>query len=292
MEGTQKKKGNTWLIVLLFIIILGLVGYIVYDKVLNTPQEEVEIVEDKVKKEDITNSDVAKNLHQTLITKNHNSGVYYSTKITPDKTDDERFIGFALADYINENNITLNNNIGGAPSEATNTYISKEDLNNFINKKYNNTLKYDLPLYDEQNPDNSKVYYLFDYYTFESYDGKWAITFNGEDKTSIYSKMTKAEQEGDYIYIYDNAAFCKTNDMFYHCGAYIDKSIQEELLTCSKCTGAECKNDSSCPTGENYTSEDVANVLLEKTPEKLLKYKHTFKKQDGNYYWVSSEVEQ
>ena len=292
MEETEKKKGKTWLLVLMFIIILVLAGYIIYEKVFTSPQKEVESVESTVEKKDITDQDIAKTLHDSLITKDNLSGVYYGSKITPNKENDERFIAFAITDYISENNVVLKQDPCGAPGEETNNYISKEDFNSYVNKKYNTSIKYDLPLYDEQNPDSSKSYFLYHDYRLESYPEKWAVTCNGENGTGVYSKMTKAEQEGDYIYIYDVATFCTTNDIFFYCFPNIDEKVEDSLITCSKCTESECKNDTLCPTNQTYSLEDVANVLLERTPEKLLKYKHTLKKQGEKYYWTSTEVEQ
>ena len=165
MEGTKPKK-NIGLIIFLIIIILGLVVYIVYDKFVYQEPAVKEEVESVVQKEDITNSDLAEELHESLIADDV-MGLYFKEEVTPDKTNDERFIKFALAAYIDEKDVELESNICGAPSDDTNTYITKEELNSFINKTFNNTLKYDLPLYDEKNPDNN-IYHLYGKYTFES----------------------------------------------------------------------------------------------------------------------------
>ena len=292
MEETQKKKGNTWLIVLLFLIILGLIGYIAYDKVLTASQNETKRSGNVVEKKDITTQTKATTLHNTLITGEHyydNTGLYYKEKITPNKGDDERFIRFALASYFNEKGINFPNKVCGEPSDETGVFVTKDEFNNYVNQKYNTTIKYDLPVKNDS-------YYLNSFNYFMSHESKWAIYCNGTEYDQVYSEMTKAEQEGDYIYIYDTATFCGTNDLFYRCYPYINDHVnnteENPLITCSKCTDSNCINDEACPTGDNYNLEDVANILLEKNPEKLLKYKHTFKKQDGNYYWVSSEVEQ
>lgn len=290
MEETQKKKGNTWLIVLLFLIILGLIGYIAYDKVIVTQQNEKKPSGNVIEKKDITTQPIATTLHNTLITGEHyydNTGLYYKEKITPDKSDDERFIRFALTSYFNDKGISLPKDICGAPNSATSISVTKDEFNSYVNQKYNTSVKYDLP---EANSVNQ--HYLNSFSYFVNHSDKWEISCNGDSYTRVYSKMTKAEQEDDYIYIYDNAAFCTTNDMFYRCGAYIGETIENELMVCSKCTGTECENDEVCPTGQDYSLDDVANALLDKAPERLLTYKHTFKKQGGNYYWVSSEVEQ
>ena len=289
MEETEKKKGNTWLFIVLLIIILGLVGYILYDKVFTSSQKEAESIESKLEKEDITTTDIAKTLHDSLITSDNNTGLYYQEKITSDRTDDERFIRFALLSYVNENNVKLPNNICGAPSDETSVYINKDDFNSYVNQKFNTSMKYDLPLYNSSNPD-SNIYKLYPKYTFESYDGKWAITCNGEDSGSISSKMTKAEQEGDYIYIYDNVAYCTGNGIYNGCMKYIDS--EDVIVECDECTDSDCKKDTICP-GANGSStlKNMADTIVDRS-DNLATFKHTFKKQDGNYYWISTEVEQ
>jgi hypothetical protein len=77
-----------------------------------------------------------------MLTAEDDAGLYYKEKVTSDKTDDPRFIAFALASYIDEYDVKLQNNICGAPSDDINTYISKDDLNNYINNTFNNSLKY------------------------------------------------------------------------------------------------------------------------------------------------------
>lgn len=290
MEGTKPKK-NIGLIIFLIIIILGLICYIAYDKFVYQEPVVKEDVESVAQKEDITNSDLAEELHESLIAGGV-MGPYFKEGVTIDKTDDIRFIRFALASYIDEKDVELQRNICGAPSDDTNTYITKDELNSFINKKFNNSLKYDLPLFDEKNPDNN-IYHFYGIYTLESYDGKWAVTCNGDTRNIVDSKLVKAEQEGDYIYVYDNAVICSTNDMAgYYCSKFVDSD--EAVLECDLCTenNSDCKHDDICPskTDDDYI-EAMADTLLEKNADKLATFKHTFKKDDGKYYLVSSEVE-
>ena len=288
MEETEKKKGKNWLLVLMFIIVLCLAGYIIYDKVFTPTVKRVESVESTIEKEDITDQDIAKTLHDSLIA-NDNTGLYYQDKITPAKSDDVRFIRFALVSYVNEKSIKLPNNICGAPSDDTSIYITKEDFNSYVNKKYNTSIKYDLPLYNASNTD-SNIYVLYPKYTFESYEGKWAITCNGEDDGAISSKMTKAEKEGEYIYIYDKAAYCSGNGMYNGCSKYIDSD--DVVVECDECTDSDCKKDTICP-GSNGSStlKNMAETIVDRS-DSLATFKHTFKQVNGEYYWISTEVEQ
>lgn len=288
----KKGKKSTGLIIVLIIIILCLVGFIIYDKVLNNKPVPVEneSVENSAKIEDITNSELADELHD-MLTVEDDAGLYYKEKVTTDKTDDSRFIAFALASYIDEYDVKLQNNICGAPSDDINTYISKDDLNNYINNTFNNTLKYDLPLFDESNPDGN-IYKLYDMYTFESYEGKWAVTCNGDMTGEVDSKLIKAEKDGDYIYIYDNAVVCSTNGAGYSCNKYIGDT--ESILNCDLCTenNSDCKHDDICPnrTSDDY-EETMAEYMLDNESDKLATFKHTFKESNGKYYLISSEVE-
>lgn len=297
MEETEKKKGKTWLLVLMLIIILGLASYIMYDKVFMNTAKNIEskmINNNEDEKDDITNTDLAIDLHKSLITKDNLSGLFYKDKITPDKTDDERFIRFNLAAYIYEKRIFFTGNNCGAPSDTTNEYyISKDELNAFINEKYNNNLKYDLPAYNAS--DEKTVHKLYDNFTFENYNGKWAITCNGENSTNVQSKMTKAEQDGEYIYIYDKAVKCETNQMAaYYCDKYLDDDSDNEIMRCDICDGndSSCKNDALCPKETDHRINKMGAALLTQDPDSLATFKHTFKQVDGEYYWISTEVEQ
>ena len=41
---------------------------------------------------------------------------------------------------------------------------------------------------------------------------------------------------------------------------------------------------------ETLTHEYVSKYIFDNMSDKLKTYKHIFKKVDGNYYWVSSQV--
>lgn len=287
----SKKKSSKGLIVFLVCVILLLVGYIVYDKVIPINGDQVQSEEsESVGPKDITNSDIAKTLEETLILKDRSTGLYNKENVSSEKTDDINFIRFALASYVEANNIKLESNICGAPSEETNTYVSKDDLNAYINKTFNNSLKYDLPVF---NGEDAKIYYFANHYTFESYEGKWAITCNGENDYKVYSKLTKAEEDGDYIYIYDIATNCSNFNGRNFCTNYINPD-SETIVNCDYCTenNSDCKHDDICPnkTSDDYLV-DVANDLLTNHADKLVTFKHTFKKSDNNYFYVSTEVQ-
>ena len=51
MEEKKNNKGLVWLIVILIILVLGLVGYIVYDKVILNTSEVKYVYKNKIKKQ-------------------------------------------------------------------------------------------------------------------------------------------------------------------------------------------------------------------------------------------------
>lgn len=93
-----------------------------------------------------------------------------------------------------------------------------------------------------------------------------------------YSKIIKAEQSGNNIYIYDNFIWYDEYDSLVNGDSYdyLYKSAGKTSLIAK----------------EKSTSSDNidGNALIAKYKDKLYTYKHTFQKaSDGSYYWVSTE---
>ena len=86
-----------------------------------------------------------------------------------------------------------------------------------------------------------------------------------------YSVMTKAEQAGDYVYIYDKFVWVNETD---------ENNIK--VYTTS---------DETNQIGTESSHSDSGNYLLNKYDSSLNTFKHTFKKaSDGTYKWISTEI--
>lgn len=127
------------------------------------------------------------------------------------------------------------------------------------------------------------VYYYKDgnYYAY-NYDG------GGLGSTTYgVSTIEKAEQQGDYIYIYDK--FVYSDLIIYYdeeSGEYNDYTEYYKSSTKAEKINAEDSDDVLYLIGED------TEYVLENYSDQLYRYKHTFKTDDnGNYYWVSSEID-
>lgn len=119
--------------------------------------------------------------------------------------------------------------------------------------------------------------------TYEYVDGNYYMIGyegGGLGSTTIgYSRLEKAEQNEDYIYLYDKFLWQESLDYLVYDGTVkiYDSSDETNLI------GEE---------NEFLPKEDL-NKRMDKYYDKLNTYKHTFKKDsNGNYYWISTEPEE
>ena len=100
----------------------------------------------------------------------------------------------------------------------------------------------------------------------------------------IYRQVSKVEENNNNLYIYDKAMVCLSPDWGRAiCQNGIDVEDTGDNVIFAKSTEEESKEFSSETMKYNtdYIFGNYNNVY---------NYKHTFKKVNGNYYWVSSEV--
>lgn len=278
---TKNNKGLILLVIILIISVIGLAGYIVYDKVISKEsdnKEEVTKVEEKEEIKDITNTELAKGLHSTLITKDKASGLYFENKVTSLEVSNADLIVFNIKNYLTDNNINLGESeqikCAGdgfeTIDECGSHKINKSDITTYMQNKYNNNIKYEL------SKDLNKFYELYGTYVVVSNDETYEIMADSSASGFFFikSKLVKAEQDDEYVYIYDKAVFCTAGaGSFYfynmmHDGLY--SSTEEDSL---------------------LSIEEKAEDILNNLSDKLDTFKHTFKKDsDGIYYWVSSEM--
>lgn len=278
MEEKKEEKLKDFIILILSAIIVALIGIRIYETYIrkDKPKENKNTVEKTTKKANDKNKDDEINkLHNNLITSNKDYGMYFINKVDSEKTDDINFIKFNVYNYVLENNIDYKMPEAGVEISEENTYfISKDTINNYINSKYNNDLKYNTILSD----DVSNGYNIVGIYQLVSTTDKWGIMSVAKSggESYIKAKMIKNEKDGDYLYIYDNAVVCYKYGDYPTCAKAIDDN--ENVFN--------CEEDGSCPE----EISEVANYALEKISD-LNTFKHTFKKgTDNNYYYLSTEI--
>lgn len=119
-------------------------------------------------------------------------------------------------------------------------------------------------------------YYIDGDYYAHSYDGGGLGYV-----TSAQSSIQKAEQKGEYIYIYDKFICCD----------YINKYENDGDANYYTSSNKTTELDIKVNYVEGRTEKEEEKEILQNNMDKLTTYKHTFKKgTDGNYYWLSTEI--
>jgi len=207
------------------------------------------------------------------------NGLYLNKKITSSDANNKDLIAFNIRKYIKEKNITINTNVLGnndlckeGKAGCILATISKKDISKYMNEKYNTNINY-----------SSSNASDFNYTWIVVYDDTYNIEVAGHSGagSTIKTKLVKAEEDNNYVYIYDKAVHCM-GDMATTCHDYFSNNTENAVYNCWWYE-ADTKK---CITKEDKAAEYVLNNMS----KKLKTYKHTFKKVDGNYYWVSSEV--
>ena len=302
MEENKKGKGKNVLIVFLVIIVLGLAGYISYDKYFYKyfEKENVKVEKKETKKSKLTDLDIdskeVKDLHEKLVDEVnfHDSGsVYNSFKTDVNNLPIEALLSLVISDIkfgsetdnvpcseILENGAweksAWKNDTCSGESSWARVNISTENIKkgviNIIGREQEKNYKYES---FSLNGDGALVcaYYNNNYSCYDAQGGGTEPDF-GE------SKIIKAtKDQDDNIYIYDKYLMFKTdensNELVYHVYNTFDK--KKELNQCKDIDG---NNDCNYENYIKIYGNDDINT-----------FKHTFKKDiDGNYYWYSTEI--
>lgn len=284
--NTEKKMSNTIIIVILMILVIGLSGYIIYDKVINSEsnitekddkESEKEVEEEKV----IVTEENALEVYKVLESKyalelpgsgyayNYFSSLYDNKKVVVDDTFTE--IDKLTMAYLE---------------------LSEEDIERFINE--------DLSDYMHVSKDTfaieklSEKYYMlfgkneeFEAKDFESYIAGdctvvednyecWHAVGGGEsDFTYMETKYKDFEYKKDELYIYEYAVFYEGfpgEDITYYKGISWDEESYSPILI------------------DEIAEVNEDNLMSKDNLDKYAVYKHTFKiDKEGNYYLYSTE---
>lgn len=202
---------------------------------------------------------------------------------------------FGIKKYLLENNITdYKNMVSGTEISDETTYkISKKTISDYMNKKFNTSGSYDLPLTKSV----SDAYYFEDVIDLVSLENEWGLTsFATSGKIDyLHSELVKAEQDGNNIYIYDKMIAISTWSALNGVSYILDNTNYDDY-ECSSSADFQSDDTPLCPVlinesnMDNY-SELLSSKLFKQLSDKLNTFKHTFKKgSDGKFYWVSSEI--
>ncbi|MCM1371288.1 MAG: hypothetical protein NC181_05330 [Clostridium sp.] len=281
-SSENNKKGNNLnkAIIILGIILIGCISFMAYNKTLKTDDTNKNTNKnDEIKELDI-NSDLVKNL---VYPDKNQVGVYIQTfdvsKISEDyyNADYLGYLAYSIG-ALDVTNAGKSDRIGlklkeegKLPSEITEfKYVTSESMKKGLEKVFGPDIKYEelgkkcgLSIYDSFCFNNSRYYLNYDKFNETS----------TMDNKKIYSKVYRAEQKDDEIYVYMHVVMQKSTDS----GKYIYIYGDEVPI---KCELKENELDTKC----------IEELIKEN--KIYTHYKYTFKKQsDGNYYLYSGAWE-
>ena len=288
MEEFQKKKGNTGLIVtiiVLIILLLGSIGYICYDKGVfdRLIGKEKQIEEPKKEQEEnkLSANDID-NLHESLITKDKEYGLYFNNKVTLESISADDFIPYIALNYASDNNIKYEGlfayDADVDKDIVKGTQYAKSEIDNYAKEKYNLSREITLSKEEDSNYVSLWLYNNKKKLVYDTINRAYYFVPNGNDSgtVTVASKLLKYEQNGDELSIYDK---------FVACGDYMEGKACSISMT--DINNHKYFINSNSSNEKNINTDYVINNMI----EKLNTFKHTFKKaSDGKYYWYSSEI--
>ncbi len=282
----ESKKNNTFSKVVIFLLIMIIIGmgyYILYEKVLIN----LEKPQKKFTNKDGVSAELIQKLHSELISSDNSIGLYFKDKIDAEKEDDFRFISFNVKNYILDNSIKISTYSCGTNVNVETTYeISKDDIRKYINEKYNNNVNYNLPVNKKVEEENK----FYNNYNLLSLENDYGIICTSADKKSQYvlSEITAVEEKDEFVYISDTSVICYDSDGLTYCVKQMDDTYDEAIFDCSNY--GDNSINKNCPKNSDNVTKEMAEYSLSNLSKKLNIYKHTFKKHNNEYYYVSSEV--
>ena len=281
LEKKKKKKGVIIGFILLILIILGLVGYILYDKgvvKLDTKKEKTETKEEVPKElsvDDKIVADAMEIMDRIYISEDN---LYKNDSYNISEISNDDLIATAIknidGDYI----------VSACEFEKERKTISFESLNTALNKVVlNKKITNDMITGLGKSPYTIAQYGVNDIGIILSNNGLKLVgscggTFGGVPY--INKKVIKAEKNNKYLYVYEKQAFASYNYLENDSHAvdyykdYDKTNVIEKGLDSIEFTDADGNH------GKNSTPNwDLYNT-----------YKYTFEKHDDNYYFVSFEL--
>ena len=268
---------------IIVILLLVMLAFICFPKI--KIKDSIKVEKNKVSQtKDITDDKKVSELQKQLINDNRNIGLYLNGNISIKDSDNKYLIGLYLKKYFDNSNLSYINDpyttSNGDVLGTLNYSVSKKEFNNYMKDIFKTKNKYDLEI-NENDFDNAVeidkcVYLLVDEDNF-----KFVSNNNSCRDNYIATKLIKAEEENNNIYIYEKAVICGGNSNYWCNRTLADLSLDKAVL--------DCVSD-NCPV--ELDIKKMAEYELENDSNNLNTYKHTFKKdKDDNYYWYSTEIE-
>ena len=289
-QKIQKKKSNKGLIVLvvlLFVVILGLVGYICYDKGVFDSLLGKDSPEPK-QKEKISEEEV-NSLRDFLIV-DESSGMqtslYFDHNVSIDTMSDE-LVNYLIKVYGDKNQLSdkiqswmreHNNDIGSGDTIISS--FAKQELENILKLTFN--IDKDIEVKESSD-------YIYQYNSngvkYHSNSGVFDLvsSINPDEPGTVKTKMTKYEQSNNDVYIYEKVMLCNYGQTYQSSRCLTPYNAQNPSVLIT--------DDSKIMNSTGDTREFNYDYIFEKYGDRFGTYKTTFKKGiDGKYYWYSSEI--
>lgn len=291
MENETKKIkiGLSTIFLIIAIILIIIMGVLLYIQKIESDKQIAEL-HNKNQELHIETIDINEEQIQELysIVKMHNFGTeeenfYRKSKVTIDDLNN-RFKMLAVFNQCFLRHLDVDNHLIRGWGD-----ISVEDFNFVLHDIFGPTATI-----EHQNLLNASMEFFYNE-NENTYVSEINSKTNGLlPNVNNYSKLIFAEKINDTIYLYDKFIQITGLSAYPECeeiGVYATSNTEiiiDSNLTQEELSSIVNKYDmlDSGPTINNYEFEG----LYEKYKEKILTYKHTFKKDiDGNYYWISSE---
>ncbi len=279
VEKPKKKKGVIIGFILLILIILGLVGYILYDKgiiKLDAKKEKVETNEEVKKEKEETPEELS--IDDKLVTENmkkiggFSENYYDKEKTTIEDLDNNVLLSAGIYLYAQDSIVpSINYDDENLEIEAIKGTINKEKLGKNIKSIFGSKIKYNDTLTEKQyvKIDKGIIMEVNSNYSYKlrGMDNEW-----GDLVSNIYTKNEKALQYSDRIEIYQKSLI-------------LSQTRGEDFVYVYKATDQGLKSS----IGKESAAikwEDIANKYYNKADT----YKFIFKLEDGNYIFSSVEL--
>lgn len=305
MEKKKNSKGLIVLIVILIILLLALISYICYDKFV--PKEDSTNNETTSKNElkTVTNNYILENLEEELIDYSEAYGLYFKDKIDLNSPE---ILKLSLLKYSEETNTSFDYFIvkdveGNVVYELRNGQenldvsdsrkgIEATELNSYMQEVYNTDKKFQDTWEKNQNR------WVFSGIKCFYYDSRSDAYYPGLNPASgspsyITTKIVEGKEDNDYIYLYNKALWCSMGILPFcqKAGDYSYKDVQDNPNLGYILNYSELEKETKFKDEYgDLSDEKVSESVFQEHYDELYTYKHTFKKENNNYYYVSSEV--
>lgn len=267
-ESSKKGKGTMVVIIALVLLVLGLSGYIVYDKMLT--KESTETKEPaKAEKVEAPNEDLNE-IANSLFEKTENYKLYI------------------LGNFANSNNLTVTNQMNEAQIYALSMYfllnnmtVTKAGVDSYMKELYNIQLSNypDIPLCGAKF-DTSKNEYVISEFAHDAMENKPLISKVAsieKNNNNYVLTVTRLYQPSQGV------SYSTPENAFYTDAQFTTKIDELNQFTKTDSLGNWDKAD--VEGAKNYYEQNYEQFKNLKP-----QYKYTFAKDNNNYYLVSYEL--